>query len=95
MFEILNEMREIPIIFVAIDWENVINATKIALKHLKAPIVNTAMIGAVVAVLEKGPLKVTLNKVIEAVKDKFGTRVAEVNINAIKEAYEEVSKVVT
>lgn len=72
-----------------------LDATKIALKHLKAPIVNTAMIGAVVAVLEKGPLKVTLNKVIEAVKDKFGTRVAEVNINAIKEAYEEVSKVVT
>ena len=26
-------MREIPIIFVAIDWENVINATKIALKE--------------------------------------------------------------
>ncbi len=33
MFEILNEMRRIPISFIAIDWEKVIKAAKIALKE--------------------------------------------------------------
>jgi len=65
----------------------VVNATSIAMKHLKAPIVNTAMLGAFV----KAVGIVKLDTILRLVAEKFGEkgrRVVEANIAAIREAYE-------
>lgn len=61
-----------------------VNAIRIAQDILKAPITNTAMLGALV----KGREVVKLDSLIEPVKDRFG-RVGEVNVEAMKRAYEE------
>ncbi|ABM80523.1 2-oxoacid:acceptor oxidoreductase family protein [Hyperthermus butylicus] len=62
-----------------------VNATDIALKHLRAPIVNTAMLGSLI----KAARVVSLDSVIEKVRETFGERphVIEPNIRAIEEAY--------
>lgn len=66
-----------------------INATQIAIKHqlgsLAAPIVNTAIVGAVVKVLELA----SLESVLQAVKEGVPLK-PEANAAAAKEAYESV-----
>ncbi len=62
-----------------------VDATKIALEILKTPIVNMAMIGA----LLKGVPIVDMHYVEEAIKESFRPRVAETNILAMKRAFEE------
>jgi pyruvate ferredoxin oxidoreductase gamma subunit len=69
----------------------VVNATDIAIKHLRAPIVNTAMLGALV----KARKVVALDSIFEKVKEAFSDRphVIEPNIRAIEEAYEKTEVV--
>lgn len=70
-----------------------IPATKIAIKRLKMPIPNTAMVGAVLGILEyiekpgytKEP--VTLESLYSVVRDRFRSDVAEKNIAVIFDAY--------
>ncbi|MEB3765497.1 MAG: 2-oxoacid:acceptor oxidoreductase family protein [Desulfurococcales archaeon] len=64
-----------------------VDATKIALEVLKVPIVNTAMVGALVHVV---PL-VKLESVKKAVLETFPGRLGEVNVLAVERAYEEVA----
>lgn len=63
-----------------------VDATKIALEVLKAPFVNMAMIGALVRVI---PV-VDIHYVEEVIKETFRPRVAELNIEAVRRAYQEV-----
>ena len=65
-----------------------VDAVDIALKHLRAPIVNTAMLGAFVRV--SGIVR--LESVEKAVADRFADRphIVKPNIDAIREAYESV-----
>lgn len=65
-----------------------LNATKIALEYLGVPIVNTAMVGATLALLKIIPL----DRVFEVVKERFPEKVAEANIKAIKKAFNETLK---
>lgn len=66
-----------------------INATEIAMKHrlgtLAAPIVNTAIVGAVVKILRLAKIKSVLEAVHEGVPIK-----PEDNVKAAKEAYDNV-----
>ena len=62
----------------------VINATKLAMDTLKAPIVNTAMVGALLAVTKV----VSLEYALDAVKDILPARLVEPNVQLIKQAYE-------
>lgn len=61
-----------------------VNATDIALEVLKAPIVNTAMVGAFVRVT--GLVK--LDTVVEAVLERFGGKMGERNAEAVRKAYQ-------
>lgn len=61
-----------------------IDATKIARELLGVPIVNTAMIGALI----KATGVVKLESLLEPLRHRFG-HLAERNINAMKKAYEE------
>ena len=63
-----------------------VNATDIAIKHLRAPIVNTAMLGALV----KARKVVALDSILEKVRETFSDRphIIEPNLKAIEEAYE-------
>jgi 2-oxoacid:acceptor oxidoreductase gamma subunit (pyruvate/2-ketoisovalerate family) len=63
-----------------------VDATKIALEVLKAPFVNMAMVGALVRVV---PV-VDLHYVEEVIKETFRPKVAELNIEAVRRAYQEV-----
>jgi len=60
-----------------------IDATSIAYKWLKANIVNTAILGAVI----KATGIVSLETVVEVIKNRFHGRIAEANANAVKDAY--------
>ncbi|MFN3268485.1 MAG: 2-oxoacid:acceptor oxidoreductase family protein, partial [Zestosphaera sp.] len=60
-----------------------VDATSIAMNILKQPIVNTAMIGALIAATKI----VSLDDVIEVVRERFPERLAEVNVNIINESY--------
>jgi pyruvate ferredoxin oxidoreductase gamma subunit len=60
-------------------------ATEIAIKTLGRPIMNTAVLGAVVRVTGI----VSLESVEKVVKERFRQDIAEKNIAVIKEAYEE------
>jgi pyruvate ferredoxin oxidoreductase gamma subunit len=62
----------------------VINANQIARELLGAPIVNTAMLGALLRATDV----VKLESLIEPLKERFG-RLAERNINAMKKAFDE------
>jgi len=62
----------------------VINATKLAMDVLKAPIVNTAVVGAMLAATKILPVEYAF----EAVKDMFPERLVQPNIQLIKQAYE-------
>jgi len=63
-----------------------VNATKIALEELKAPIANTAMLGAFARATEE----VTLESLRKAVTLRFSGSIAEQNIRAAEKAYREV-----
>lgn len=64
----------------------VIDATKIAREILGVPIVNTTMLGAVVRVLGL----VDIHYVVEAVKERFGDKVGEMNAKAVIRGFNEV-----
>jgi len=64
----------------------VVNATKIALEILKRPIVNTAILGALVKVTNL----VKLESIFEVIKEHFPESIALPNIECVKKAYEEV-----
>ncbi len=70
----------------------VVNATDIALETLKRPIVNTAMVGALVKVMKHHGLQpsIELDSVIKAIRETFGDKLGEVNAEAAKRAYEAV-----
>ncbi|MDP7282083.1 MAG: 2-oxoacid:acceptor oxidoreductase family protein [Candidatus Undinarchaeales archaeon] len=59
-----------------------VDATKIALNHIKKPIVNTAMLGSFAKVTDV----VKLDSLKKAVLEKFG----ESNVKALEECYNEV-----
>lgn len=62
-----------------------VDATRIALEALKAPFVNVAMLGALAKAL---PL-ISLEHIEEAIRAHFARRVAELNVVAMRRAYEE------
>ncbi len=62
-----------------------VDATRIALEILKVPIVNMAMIGA----LLKGVPIVDMHYVEEAIKENFRPKIAEANILAMRKSFEE------
>jgi 2-oxoacid:acceptor oxidoreductase gamma subunit (pyruvate/2-ketoisovalerate family)/2-oxoacid:acceptor oxidoreductase delta subunit (pyruvate/2-ketoisovalerate family) len=66
-----------------------VDATSIALENLKAPIVNTAMLGAAVLAQDVLPLEA----VLLAIKSRFGERLgqmaADANVRAAEQAYKE------
>lgn len=66
----------------------VIDATAIAVKHFKKPIVNTIMLGALAAAT--GIVKV--ESLEKAAKEHFGGSVGDANAAAIRECYEEIKK---
>ncbi|MGC9071837.1 MAG: 2-oxoacid:acceptor oxidoreductase family protein [Acidilobus sp.] len=61
-----------------------VDATSIAMKWLKANIVNTAILGALVR--STGIVK--LDTVLEVIRSRFHGKVAEANVMAVKEAYD-------
>ncbi len=63
-----------------------VDATKLALEVFRYPIVNTAMLGAMVAATGVVPLE----NVLEAVKMKFPGKLGEANVFLLKKAYESV-----
>ncbi|MAH43018.1 pyruvate ferredoxin oxidoreductase [archaeon] len=66
----------------------IIDATKIAMKELGRPIVNTAIVGAFLAATNV----VSLNSLEEALSERFEGNMREKNINAVKQAYSEMKK---
>ena len=65
-----------------------INATVIAKEIIGRPIVNTTMMGAFAAVTGE----VSLNSVIDVVKERFSGEVGEKNARAIRRAYDLMAK---
>ncbi len=63
-----------------------VDATKIALEELKVPIVNTAMLGAAARAIGAVPLE----RVEEAIRERFGTHIGERNVRAVRRAHKEV-----
>lgn len=61
-----------------------IDLTKIALEVIGKPFVNIAVLGA----FAKATGRVSLSNLIEAVKERFPEKIAELNIKAMKKAYE-------
>lgn len=61
-----------------------VDATSIAMKWLKANIVNTAILGAVI----KSTEIVKLDTVLDVIRSRFHGKVAEANVMAVKEAYD-------
>lgn len=62
-----------------------VDATRIAMDAFGKPLFNTAMLGALVKV--SGVVK--LDSVLKVVSEKFTGKIGELNLNAIKRAYEE------
>jgi 2-oxoacid:acceptor oxidoreductase gamma subunit (pyruvate/2-ketoisovalerate family)/2-oxoacid:acceptor oxidoreductase delta subunit (pyruvate/2-ketoisovalerate family) len=67
-----------------------VDATNIALETLRRPITNTAILGAFSKVVGWPKLE----SIEKAIKKQFSGRVAEMNIEAIKRSYDEVSEVI-
>jgi len=61
-----------------------VDASSIAMKWLRANIVNTAILGAFV----KSTELVKLDTVLDVIRSRFHGKVAEANVMAVKEAYE-------
>ncbi|WP_456481756.1 pyruvate ferredoxin oxidoreductase subunit gamma [Methanopyrus sp.] len=66
-----------------------VDATRIALDELGAPIVNTAMVGAYLRASEV----LTLDAVRKAIRARFPKEIAEKNVRAVERAYREVKAV--
>lgn len=66
----------------------IVDATSIAMDVIGKPFVNTPMIGALVGVTDI----VSLNSVIEAIKERFPQPIAEKNIEAVKKTYEKIKE---
>ena len=64
------------------------DALSIAMKEIKRPIVNTAMLGA----FAKASGLVSLESLEEAIKEKFPDKIIQSNVSAVKKAYEEVKE---
>jgi len=62
-----------------------VNAAKIALEELKVPIVNTAMLGSVIKVLNTAKLET----VVDAIHERFKGNIAERNAKAARRAFNE------
>jgi len=62
-----------------------VDATDIAMKHLGRPITNTTMLGALI----KATGIIDIRSMEAPLKKRFG-RIAEKNLNAMREAYEQV-----
>lgn len=65
-----------------------IDATSLALKILRRPITNTAMLGAVI----KATKVVKLDSLLDAASERFSGSIREPNLNLIRAAYEEVAE---
>jgi 2-oxoacid:acceptor oxidoreductase gamma subunit (pyruvate/2-ketoisovalerate family) len=65
-----------------------VDATTLAIKMLGRPITNTAMLGSVV----KATDVVKLESIIQVVKERFEGKIAEMNVELVKRAYEEVKR---
>jgi 2-oxoacid:acceptor oxidoreductase gamma subunit (pyruvate/2-ketoisovalerate family) len=63
-----------------------IDATSLAIKLLGRPITNTAMLGAIVRATEV----VKLESLLKVVKERFSGKIGEVNVELVKDAYEDV-----
>ena len=63
-----------------------IDATSLAIKLLGRPITNTAMLGAIVRATEV----VKLDSLLKVVKERFSGKIGEVNVELVKDAYEDV-----
>ncbi len=65
-----------------------VDATSIAIKYLKTPVVNTSMLGALV----RATGVVELDNILKSVEKRFSERphIARANIDAIREAYSSV-----
>ncbi len=61
-----------------------VDATSVALKWLKANIVNTAILGALI----RSTGIVRLDTVLEVIKSRFHGKIADVNVMAVKDAYD-------
>ena len=61
-----------------------VDATSIALKWLKANIVNTAILGAVI----KTTNLIKIDTIIDVLKNRFHGKIGEANAMAVKEAYD-------
>jgi 2-oxoacid:acceptor oxidoreductase gamma subunit (pyruvate/2-ketoisovalerate family) len=66
-----------------------IDATSLALEVLKRPITNTVMLGALV----KATGIVTLNSLLEAVRERFRGEMGELNVRVVETAYKEVRRI--
>jgi pyruvate ferredoxin oxidoreductase gamma subunit len=67
-----------------------VNATKIAMEEIGRPTANTAMLGAVVKILDFVKLSSVLEELESKFSGKFSKDVVAKNISAVKRAYEEV-----
>jgi pyruvate ferredoxin oxidoreductase gamma subunit len=67
-----------------------VNATGIAMDEIGRPTANTAMLGAVVKVLNYVSIESVLEELESKFSAKFSKEVVEKNIKAVKRAYEEV-----
>lgn len=65
-----------------------VDATSVAMEKLGRPIVNTAMLGAFVKVTGA----VGLEALLEEVKEHFGEKLGEKNVEAVKACYEQVKQ---
>ncbi len=70
----------------------VIDATKLALETIGRPIPNTVMLGALVGATEVLPFDVLVEDLRDKFSKKFSPSIAEMNVEAVKRAYEEVKK---
>ena len=85
---IINTVKQPEEVKAAINFSGLVatvDATKIALEELNAPIVNTAILGSIV----KTTNLVKLEAVNEALRKRFSGSVAEKNINAVTRAFKE------
>ncbi|MDZ7374009.1 MAG: 2-oxoacid:acceptor oxidoreductase family protein [candidate division KSB1 bacterium] len=70
----------------------VIDATKLALETIGRPIPNTVMLGALVGATDVLPFDVLVEDLRHMFSKKFSASIAEMNVEAVRRAYEEVKK---
>ncbi|RLG60743.1 pyruvate synthase [Candidatus Geothermarchaeota archaeon] len=68
-------------------------ASDIAIKHLGRPIVNTAMVGALVKVTRVVKLETVKGVILDLLGEKLGKNLVEKNIKAVEEAFNEVREI--